>query len=219
MHIADPSIGILGANGIVGAGLPIAVGAALAAQRQATGAVAVAFAGEGAVASGSFHESMWLAALWSVPVLFLIENNRYAEFTNSESMWRGAPLVERALGYGRGFARQVDGNDVQAVRSSAREAVAACRAGLGPCLIEALTFRHHGHFEGDPTRYFGDGELDAWKARDPIHRAHQTLVDAGYRDDADRLLAAADEEMDSAVEHGLAAPYPDTSLVLADVFA
>jgi TPP-dependent pyruvate/acetoin dehydrogenase alpha subunit len=219
MHIADPSLGILGANGIVGAGLPIAVGAGLAALRKGTGAVAVAFAGEGAVASGPFHEALTLAALWSAPVIFVIENNRYAEFTDSEAMWRGAPLTERAVGYGLHAAEQVDGNDVQAVRAVVERAVGTCRDGSGPWLIEALTYRHHGHYEGDPARYRDEDELERWQERDPIVIACQRLEADGRGAEAQAAIAAAEDEMDRAVDLGLAAPYPDVDVVLADVHA
>jgi TPP-dependent pyruvate/acetoin dehydrogenase alpha subunit len=219
MHIADPTLGILGANGIVAAGLPIAVGAGLAALRKGTGAVAVAFAGEGTVASGAFHEALTLAALWSAPVIFVIENNRYAEFTDSETMWRGAPLVERALGYGLHAAEQVDGNDVQAVRAVTDRAVAACRDGDGPWLLEALTYRHHGHYEGDPARYRDEAELEAWKERDPIEIARRVLDSEGRAEAALAAIAAAEAEMDRAVELGLAAPHPEVGVVLTDVYA
>lgn len=219
MHIADPRLGILGANGIVAAGLPIAVGAALAALRRGTGAVAVAFAGEGTVANGQFHEALTLAALWEAPVIFVIENNRYAEFTDSEAMWRGAPLVERALTYGLHEAVQVDGNDVEVVRSAAERAVAACREGSGPWLIEALTYRHHGHYEGDPARYREDAELEAWRERDPIARARMRLAEDDRDAEAQAVMDAARAEIDGAVEAGLAAPYPTVEVLLTDVFA
>jgi TPP-dependent pyruvate/acetoin dehydrogenase alpha subunit len=219
MHIADPSLGILGANGIVAAGLPIAVGAALAAMRKRTGAVAVAFAGEGSVASGPFHEALTLAALWSAPVVFVIENNGYSEFTDSEAMWRGAPLVERALGYGLHAAEQVDGNDVRAVREVTERAVAACREGSGPCLVEAITYRHHGHYEGDPARYRDEAELEAWRERDPLAVARRAFEAEGRGDEALATIAAAEAEMDAAVEAGLAAPHPDPVVVLHDVYA
>jgi TPP-dependent pyruvate/acetoin dehydrogenase alpha subunit len=219
MHIADPRLGILGANGIVAAGLPIAVGAGLAAMRRKTGAVAVAFAGEGTVASGPFHEALSLAALWEAPVIFVIENNRYSEFTDSAAMWRGAPLVDRALSYGLHRAEQVDGNDVQAVRALLEEVVAGCREGSGPCLIEALTFRWHGHYEGDPARYREEGELEEWQKRDPIVLASRALAQEGHGSQDDRIIDEAAAEMDRAVEHGLAAPSPDPSTVLEDVYA
>jgi TPP-dependent pyruvate/acetoin dehydrogenase alpha subunit len=219
MHIADPRIGILGANGIVGAGLPLAVGAGLAALRQDTGAVAVAFAGEGTVHSGAFHEAVTLAVLWQAPVLFVIENNRFAEFTDSDSMWRGAPLVERALGYGMASAARIDGNDVQAVRAASAEAVAACRAGAGPVLLEAMTYRIHGHYEGDAVPYRDEQELATWQERDPIRRARRALEAAGRAGELDGILDGAASEMDEAVELGLAAPYPDPSTVLDHVYA
>lgn len=219
MHIADPRLGILGANGIVAAGLPIAVGAGLAALRQGTGAVAVAFAGEGTVASGQFHEALTLAALWAVPVIFVIENNHYAEFTDSDAMWRGAPLVERALAYGLHEAIQVDGNDVEAVRRATHGAVAACRSGSGPWLIEALTYRYHGHYEGDPARYREEAELESWRERDPITKVRRALSDDGRDAEAQAAVRAAQAEMERAVEAGLAAPDPDLSTLLTDVYA
>jgi TPP-dependent pyruvate/acetoin dehydrogenase alpha subunit len=219
MHIADPRLGILGANGIVAAGLPIAVGAALAALRRGTGAVAVAFAGEGAVASGAFHEALTLAAVWRAPVLFVIENNRYAEFTDSEAMWWGAPVVERALAYGLQGAEQVDGNDVHLVRAAAERAIAACRAGSGPCLIEALTYRHHGHYEGDPARYREESELERWRQRDPLLIATRALQEAGRGPEAEEAIVAAESEMERTVQEALAAPYPSTDVVLTDVYA
>jgi TPP-dependent pyruvate/acetoin dehydrogenase alpha subunit len=215
MHIADASIGILGANGIVAAGLPLAVGAGLAAQRQGTGAVAVAFAGEGTVHSGAFHEAVTLAVLWRAPVIFVIENNRFAEFTDSDAMWRGAPLVERAQAYGVASAERIDGNDVTAVRAAASAATAACRAGDGPVLIEAMTYRIHGHYEGDAVAYRDPDEFAAAQERDPIARA----VAALDGEDAQAVLDAAAAEMDAAVESGLAAPYPDPATVLEDVYA
>ncbi len=219
MHIADASIGVLGANGIVGAGMPIAVGAALAAQRLGNGTVAVAFAGEGSVNSGSFHEAMTLATLWRAPVVFMIENNQFSEFTRSEDMWCGASLVERALGYGVAGAERIDGNDVDAVREAAARAVRAAREGSGPSLIEALTYRVHGHYEGDATPYRDDDEFQEWLDRDPIARARERLAEAGAGEEADAAIEAAEAEMDDAVEHGLAAEGPDASVLFEDVYA
>lgn len=219
MHIADASLGILGANGIVGAGLSLAVGAGLAAARAGAGGVAVAFAGEGSVHTGTFHESLTLAVLWRVPVLFVIENNRWSEFTDSEALWRGDPLVERARGYGLRRAERIDGNDVSAVRAAAAEAIASCRVGEGPALLEPMTYRVHGHYEGDATPYRDDEEAAHWREHDPIVRARRVLEEAGRDDEAAALVEAAAAEMDAAVEAGLAAPYPDPSTVLEDVHA
>jgi TPP-dependent pyruvate/acetoin dehydrogenase alpha subunit len=219
MHIADPALGVLGANGIVGAGLPLAVGAGLASLRRGTGAVAVAFAGEGAVHGGSFHEALSLAVLWRAPVVFVVEDNRYAEFTESASMWRGAPLVERMPGYGVGFARQVDGNDVRAVRAVAEQAVGHARSGAGPALLHALTYRVHGHYEGDPLLYRDEDDARAWRERDPIALACEILAEEGRAAPAREVLRAAGEEMDGVVELARAAPYPDPGDVLQDVHA
>jgi TPP-dependent pyruvate/acetoin dehydrogenase alpha subunit len=219
MHIADPRVGILGANGIVAAGIPLAVGAGLASRLRGRDAVAVAFAGDGAVASGSFHEAVELAVLWEVPVLFVIENNGYAEFTDSRAMWRGAPLVERALAYGLDAAERIDGNDVAAVRSAARAAVEQCRSGGGPRLIEAVTFRVHGHYEGDPAAYQDPEEAARWRELDPIRLAGRALAAAGRGGDLEAIEAAAAAEMDRAVEQGLAAPEPDLASLLTDVYA
>lgn len=219
MHIADPSFGILGANGIVAAGLPLAVGAALAAKRGGTDAVAVAFAGEGTVHAGAFHEAAALAVLWQVPMVFVIENNHFSEFTYSDGMWRGTPLLERATSYGMESAVRIDGNDVAEVRATAEEAIAACRAGGGPGLIEAMTYRIHGHYEGDAVPYRDADEFAEWQGRDPIQRTLTGLREAGLGDRADELLAEAATEMDRAVELGLASPYPDADTVLEDVYA
>lgn len=219
MHIADPSIGILGANGIVAAGLPIAVGAALAARTRGSDAVAVAFAGEGTVHSGAFHEALTLAVLWELPVLFVIENNRFAEFTDTEAMWRGAPLVERALGYGLRHAERIDGNDVVAVRAAIEPLVESARAGGGPVLVEAMTYRIHGHYEGDATPYRDEDEFLRWQQRDPIAQLVASLTDEGLGDAAAEIVADAEAEMDRAVQRGLDAPYPTADTLLEDVHA
>jgi 2-oxoisovalerate dehydrogenase E1 component len=177
MHIADPNIGIFGANGIVAAGLPIAVGAATAAQLRADGAVAVAFFGDGAVAQGAFHEAVNLAAVWQLPVIFFCENNGYAEFSPASAQ-HPVPLSRRAAGYGVDYAA-VDGNDVVATASIMRDAVRAVRSGRGPALIEAATYRWHGHYEGDPQRYRSPEEVRDWETRDPILVHGRALKSAG----------------------------------------
>src|SRR5207302_2552241 len=148
MHIADPKLGIFGANGIVAAGLPIAVGAATAAQLRADGNVAVAFFGDGAPAQGAFHEALNLAAVWKLPVVFFCENNGYAEFSAAATQ-HAAPLEKRAAGYGVDFFG-VDGNDVVATATLMYDVVAGVRRGDGPAIVEAATYRWHGHYEGDP---------------------------------------------------------------------
>jgi 2-oxoisovalerate dehydrogenase E1 component len=198
MHIADPEIGIFGANGIVAAGLPIAVGAATAAQLRADGNVAVAFFGDGAVAQGAFHEAMNLAAVWQLPVIFFCENNGYAEFSAAADQ-HGAPLERRAVGYGVDYVA-VDGNDVVATASAMHTVVDAIRAGRGPAVIEAATYRWHGHYEGDPQRYRSADELAEWEAKDPLLVHARRLRSAGIDDDAiSALESAVARELDDAV--------------------
>lgn len=211
MHIADPRLGIFGANGIVAAGLPIAVGAAAAAQLRATDAVAVAFFGDGAVATGAFHEAVNLAVVWRLPVVFFCENNGYAEFSSAASQ-HAAPLARRAAGYGVEHVA-VDGNDVVATAMAMHDAVAGVRGGSGPVIVEATTYRWHGHYEGDPQRYRSPEELREWEARDPVVLHAHRLGAAGVGDDA---LAALDaevaQELDAALEkaRSCAAPSPST---------
>jgi len=199
MHIADPRRGIFGANGIVGAGLPIAAGAATAAQLRGDGRVAVAFFGDGAVAHGTFHEAVNLAAVWRLPVIFFCENNGYAEFSPTDTQ-HAASLEQRAAGYGIDFVG-VDGNDVVAVATAMTNAVDAARAGRGPVIVEATTYRWHGHYEGDPERYRTPDEVREWEARDPLVVHAQRLRTQGVSDDE---LAAMEtsvaRELDAAVD-------------------
>jgi TPP-dependent pyruvate/acetoin dehydrogenase alpha subunit len=209
MHVADPSVGILGANAIVGAGIPLATGAALSSKLLGQGRVAVAFFGEGAVNQGAFHEAVNLAAIWELPVIFLCENNRYAEFTDSSKMALVADVTERAAAYGiRAVA--VDGNDARAIHAAAVDAVAACRAGKGPVLIEAATYRWHGHYEGDGQPYKPADEAERWRARDPLVLAEAELVAGGLATEeqlAD-VRRAAQERVAQAVETARAADVP-----------
>lgn len=202
MHIADPRKGIFGANGIVAGGLPIAVGAATAAQLRATGGVVVAFFGDGAVGQGMFHEAVNLAAVWQLPIVFFCENNHYAEFSAAADQHR-ATLADRAQGYGIDFAA-VDGNDVLAVTQRMAAAVADLRNGAGPILIEAETYRWHGHYEGDPESYRESAELEQWKTRDPLVLAANQLDPA--------VVASIDSdieaELDQAVAEASAAEEP-----------
>ncbi len=211
MHIADPSIGIFGANGIVAAGLPIAAGAATAAQLRDDGSVAVAFFGDGAVAHGAFHEAMNLAAVWRLPVIFLCENNGYAEFSPASTQ-SAAPLEQRAAGYGVDFFA-VDGNDVEATATIMDEVVQAVRVGRGPAVIEAATYRWHGHYEGDPQRYRTPDEVQTWEARDPLLVHARRLRSAGVSDDIISSLASSvSHQLDEAVDAArkLASPAPST---------
>ena len=211
MHIADPALGIFGANGIVGAGLPIAVGAAPAAQLRDDGRVAVAFFGDGAVAHGTFHEAVNLAAVWQLPVVFFCENNGYAEFSPASTQ-HGASLKRRAKGYGVDYVA-VDGNDVTKTASAMVEVVDDVRDGHGPVIVEAATYRWHGHYEGDPQRYRSADEVRDWEAQDPLLRSARRLRKSGV--DQSVLAAMADAvtaELDAAVAAArvMAAPDPTT---------
>jgi 2-oxoisovalerate dehydrogenase E1 component len=214
MHIADPDLGIFGANGIVGAGVPIAVGAATAAQLRGDGRVAVAFFGDGAVSTGAFHEAATLAASWGVPVVLLCENNQFSEFTPTVVPEGQSTFEYRARGYGLDFAR-VDGNDVVNVLTQMRSIIARLRAGGRPVLVEATTYRIRGHYEGDQQKY-RDAELDrAWQARDPIDRARAELMARGADAVVERIDAEVTREIDAAVEWAGAQPEPPVE-VLAD---
>jgi TPP-dependent pyruvate/acetoin dehydrogenase alpha subunit len=214
MHIADPRLGILGANGIVGAGIPLAVGAALTARIRRTGAVAVAFFGDGAVHSGAFHEGVTLAVGLALPVIFVCEDNGYAEFTRS-GRWGGPEPATRAEGYGMP-AERIDGNDALEVRDTIARVAARARAGAGPVFVEARTARLRGHYEGDAESYRPVGQLDQLRTRDPLTVARPLLGDPAA---ADAIERAAEAEMDAAVARALAAPYPDPSAVMEDIYA
>jgi len=211
MHIADPKLGIFGANGIVAAGLPIAVGAATAAQLRADGSVAVAFFGDGAVAQGAFHEALNLAAVWKLPVVFFCENNGYAEFSPASTQ-HAASLSHRAAGYGIPYVA-VDGNDVAGTAAVMQRVVGAARDGDGPTVVEAATYRWHGHYEGDPERYRSPDEVEEWRSRDPLLVHEARLRDAGVGDDQlKELEASTATALDGAVETArrLARPDPET---------
>jgi 2-oxoisovalerate dehydrogenase E1 component len=199
MHIADPSRGIFGANGIVAAGVPIAVGAATAAHLRRNGCIAVAFFGDGAVAQGAFHEAVNLAAVWKLPVIFFCENNGYAEFSPASAQ-HAAPLERRAAGYGVDYVA-VDGNDVVATAAAMRDVVDASRAGHGPTIVEAATYRWHGHYEGDPERYRSTDEVREWEARDPLVIHARRLRSEGIDDDVlESMETSVARELDDAVE-------------------
>lgn len=209
MHIADPRIGIFGANGIVAAGLPIAVGAATASQIRGGDAVAVAFFGDGAVAQGAFHEALNLAAVWRLPVIFFCENNGYSEFSPTEAQ-HATTLERRAAGYAMPF-HHVDGNDVVATATTMGNAVDLARSGSGPVIVEASTYRWHGHYEGDPQRYRSAEELASWQERDPLVHHRQRLIDAGISETEIKTLEESvadrlDEDMERA--RTLSAPSP-----------
>jgi 2-oxoisovalerate dehydrogenase E1 component len=220
MHLCDTSIGLIGASGIVGGGLPIAVGAAYAAQVRRSGQVAVASFGEGATNIGTFHESVNLAAVWCLPVIFVCENNLYGEFTPARDTCLLADIADRAAAYGIP-GRVVDGNDVEQVGAVAAEAIARARDGGGPTLIEAKTYRHRGHSRNDPGRYRPADEVEAWRARDPLTLLRARLTERGDWDDAreTELEAEIEIELAEAIEAVRAAPFPDPRELADDVYA
>ena len=220
MHIAEPSKGNLGANGIVGGGLPIAVGAALTAKKRRTGAVAVAFFGDGANNEGAFHESLNFAAIWKLPVVFVCENNQYAMSTAIARSTAVANVADRAGAYGMpGLI--VDGNDFAAVAEASFQAADRARAGEGPTLIEAKTYRTRGHSRSDRNRYRSREEIEAWKARDPILRFETEIVTLGLiaAERAAEVAAEVEQEMAEAVAAASAAPWPSTDDVTRDVYS
>jgi TPP-dependent pyruvate/acetoin dehydrogenase alpha subunit len=219
MHIADPRKGLLGANAIVGASLPLAVGAGMSSKHLKQGRVAVAFFGEGAVNQGAFHEAVNLAAIWDLPVVLVCENNIYAEFSDSRTLTRVPAVVDRCTAYGI-EARAVDGNDVVAVAALTAEAAARCRDGKGPFLIEAETYRWHGHYEGDSQPYKPEGEIDAWRERDPLEVSAARLTAGGdaSAEELDQIRAEALAEVEASVERARTLPAPDPEEAYADVY-
>lgn len=202
MHLFDVGHGFYGGNAIVGGGLPLAVGLALAQRRTGSGGITVCFFGEGAVAEGEFHESMNLAALWDLPVLFCCENNLYAMGTALERSESNVDLAVKAASYGMP-AWAVDGMDAPAVHHAASRAVAAVRSGDGPVFLELHTYRFRAHSMYDPERYRDHEEVDRWRDRDPIDTLATTLRGLGALDDAgwDALEAEVAAEVDDAVAH------------------
>ncbi len=219
MHIADFAVGMLGANAIVAGGLGIAVGAALSAKLTGSDRVAATFFGDGATARGPFAESLNLAQLWQLPVVFVCENNGWASTTRSQEALAQPHVATRAAAFGMRTA-EVDGNDVFAVHAAAADAVARARRGEGPTLIEARTFRLRGHYVGDPTSYYDKDELAAWTAQDPLELAALRLTAAGMLADSARLEIdrLAGEEIDAAVDAARDAPEPDPADVAANLY-
>jgi TPP-dependent pyruvate/acetoin dehydrogenase alpha subunit len=220
MHIADFSCGMLGANGIVGAGLGLAAGAALAAQTRKSGQMAVAFFGDGGATRGTFHEVINLSALWKLPVLFVCENNGYAQWMPQSENLAIERVADMAPSYGIPGVT-VDGNDVLAVHEAAKTAAERARAGQGPTLIECRTYRIHGHSLGDQQVYRGKAEVEAWKQRDPILRLEARLQEAGLLGEAQKreILDAVEAEVAHAVEFASASPFPDAAELTEDVTA
>ncbi len=220
MHIADLGLGHLGANGIVGGGLPIATGAALGFKQLGLPHVVASFFGDGAMNEGSFHEALNLAALWKLPAVFVCENNQYGMTTPVAQACAAPKLVERAASYGIPGV-EADGMDVRAVRDVAGAAVARARGGEGPTLLVLDTYRFEGHYIGDPVVYRSKQETEAWRAKDPLARERAQLVKSGAASETelDRIQAEVDQVIEEAVRFAASSPDPDPAELFSDVYS
>ncbi len=219
MHLTYPTKGVMVTTGVVGSSLPIANGLAWGSQLSKDGRVAVACFGDAASNIGAFHESLNLASVWKLPVIFLCQNNRWGEHTAYAKSTGAARIADRAIAYGM-VGVHVDGNDPVAMYSAAREAVERARAGEGPTLIEAMTFRFHGHVFGDADRYMDPAEKAAAIAADPYPAFRAKLIADGLASEADLagIEAGVEAELDEAVAFALASPYPDLGELTSDVY-
>jgi len=220
MHVADASVGILGATAIVGSAIPIAVGAALACRLQKTDRVVACFFGDGASNNGAFHEALNMAGAWKLPVIFVCENNLYAMGTRITQVTAIENIAERAEAYGMPGVI-VDGNDVVLVYRAAREAVERARNGSGPTLIECKTYRHKGHSRFDPAKYRPPKEVDEWIRRDPIPRLREKLMREGILtlEKAGKIDKEVLEAVEECARYALESPDPLPEEALGDVFA
>lgn len=220
MHVTDAGIGAIGANGIVGASPLIATGAALAFAQRGENRVAVAFLGDGATNQGMFHEALNLAAVWKLPVLFVVENNGYGEFTPQSRHMAIRRIAERAQAYGLP-GQQVDGNDADAVLGATRRALAEVRAGKGPALLECLTYRWHGHMEGDAHTYRSQEEVTRWKERCPIRQLSERLLAEGALSatELEQMRREVEDEVAQAVHFAIEGTEPAPESLRLEVFA
>jgi pyruvate dehydrogenase E1 component alpha subunit len=221
MHLTDVDRGMIGANGVVGAGIALATGAALAAKLRRTGGVAVAFFGEGATNQGVFHESLNMAANWKLPVVYVVENNGWGEFTPADFVIPVKDIATRAGSYAMPSAI-ADGMDFFDVAAKAGEALARARAGQGPTLLECKTYRFLGHFVGDSMKYRSKAEAEHWiTTRDPLHLFERRTTEAGLVSTAElrAIDAAIDGELAAVVAAAEAAPFADPAEVTTDVYA
>jgi acetoin:2,6-dichlorophenolindophenol oxidoreductase subunit alpha len=220
MHIACPELGILGANGIVSAGIPIATGAAMSARLRKSGQVVVCFFGDGASNEGTFHESLNIASAFDLPVIYVCENNLYAVGTRQSQVRKIEDIADRAVGYGMpGLA--VDGNDVIAVYEAVFEATERARTGSGPTLIECKTYRWRTHFEGEPDTYRPPEEVAAWLRREPIAPYRSTLIEIGVLNEegAQAIERSILADLDEAVEFARSSPLPAPESALEGLWA
>ena len=219
MHIASITLGNLGANGIVSGGLPIAVGSGISAKMRGTDQITVVSFGDGAANEGNTHESMNLASLWKLPVLFLFENNHYAVSTETSTSMAGS-MEKRAAGYDLPFIK-VDGNDLEAVHFAAQDAIAYVRSGKGPFVMQGDTYRIEGHYYGDAMVYRSTAEVDEWRKKDPIMRVEKLLVERGIMSEPEYQMIRAEiqQEVDEAVEFAEASPQPAVDSIFEDVYS
>ncbi len=219
-HVADFSIGFLGSHGITAGMIPIATGAALTQKLQQTGRIVLAFFGDGATGQGAFHEAVNIGAMWELPVVYLCENNMYAMSTPVEEAFRVPSVAERASAWGIPGVR-CDGNDVEAVASAVSDAAKRARAGGGPTLVEAQTYRQCGHSKSDECLYRTDEEEQRWLQRDPLTVAAAKLIerDICTPDALDRLAAQVEREIEEAIQFASESPEPDPETVADGVFA
>lgn len=219
MHLTDVSVGALGSFAIVGGHLPVSVGAAFASHYRGGSEVNVCFFGDGATNIGAFHESLNMASIWKLPVVFVCENNLYGEYSAIHRTTPLERLADRAVAYGMPGER-VDGNDVMAVYELAQRVVARARSGGGPTLVEALTYRQKGHARSDPAKYRPPGELDSWLKRDPLLISERRLIESGVdRAELEQLRAGAERRVTEALARAKSWPEPSPESMLTDVFA
>jgi len=220
MHIADFKVGMLGATAVVGAGIPIAMGAGLSIKLRGTDQVVACFFGEGASNQGTFHEGINMAAIWKLPVIFVCENNLYAMGTRQSRVMLIENIADRAASYGIPGVT-VDGNDVLAVYEAAREAVERARRGEGPTLIECKTYRHKGHSRVDPAKYRPKEEVEEWLRKDPIKRLREKLLQTNVlaEEEIQRVEEEVSVEIEEAVKFAVESPYPAPEEALEDVYA
>jgi pyruvate dehydrogenase E1 component alpha subunit len=223
MHIADMEIGMLGAMGIVGSGGPIAVGAALAAKKRKSGQVVICFFGDAATNTGAFHESANFASLNRLPVVFVCENNLYGISVSMKRHTRVKQIADRAAGYNMPSVT-VDGNDVLKVYGTVKKVVEAARKGKGPTLVECMTYRFRGHFEGDPNlgeRYRTKKEMEQWLAKCPIKRFKKKMLDGklASKKELEQMENDVRQQVEDAMAYANASPFPAGEETLEDVFA
>jgi pyruvate dehydrogenase E1 component alpha subunit len=219
MHVTDPSHGVMVTTGIVGSSMPIANGLALAAQVRGTKAVSIAYFGDGASNIGAFHEALNLASVWKLPVVFICQNNRYAEHTKYEYGTAVARIADRAAAYSMP-GLHVDGNDAVAMWQAAGQAIARARAGEGPTLIEAMTFRFYGHIFGDADAYMDKAQKNAAMEADPVPALRAKLLAEGHATEGELadIEAAIEKEVDEALQFALDSAYPEIVELRRDVY-